>query len=311
MGHAQRIDTHMDNGLALVVAVVLMAAVFVLDMFTPLGIAVWVGYLLPIWYLSRFSLNGAVLPSATLTCTALIVVGYLVVASGNLAHHRRGQSDDGRRPSLDHDHRPHPHTSGGRTCEGGARTSAGERSPVSGTHSCSSRCRLYHAMSVAASPSTTRLRWPCGGESRKSAKICGADRGRSTEPDGTPLPLDECPMAVTLREGRAIRGQEIVIERPDGTRRHVLPHPEPMRNAEGAVVGAINMLIDMTDRMKPSGPLHIWRRLSRLQTMRSSVRILQGVVTTWNGAAERLFGYTAQEMIGQPVSRAHSSGSAR
>ena len=47
-------------------------------------------------------------------------------------------------------------------------------------------------------------------------------------PDGTPLPLDECPMAVTLRQGRAIRGEEIVIEQADGTRRHVLPHPEPM-----------------------------------------------------------------------------------
>ena len=82
MGQAQKIDTQMDNGLALVVAVVLMAAVFVLDLFTPLGVAVWVGYFLPIWYLSRFSLNGAVLPSATLTCTALIVVGYLVSPPG-------------------------------------------------------------------------------------------------------------------------------------------------------------------------------------------------------------------------------------
>ena len=45
-----------------------------------------------------------------------------------------------------------------------------------------------------------------------------------------------------------LRGEEIVIERPDGTRRHVLPHPEPMRNAEGVIVGAINMLIDITDR---------------------------------------------------------------
>ena len=82
MERAQRVDTHMDNGLALVVAVVIMAAVFVLDVFTPLGFTVWVGYILPIWYLSRFSLNGAVLPSVTLTCTALIVVGYLLSPPG-------------------------------------------------------------------------------------------------------------------------------------------------------------------------------------------------------------------------------------
>jgi PAS domain S-box-containing protein len=30
---------------------------------------------------------------------------------------------------------------------------------------------------------------------------------------------------------------------------------------------------------------------------------LKGIVMSWNGAAERLFGYTAEEMIGQPVSR--------
>ena len=38
---------------------------------------------------------------------------------------------------------------------------------------------------------------------------------------------------------------------------------------------------------------------------------LQGIVTSWNGAAERLFGYTAEEMIGQPVSRLIPAGSAR
>lgn len=82
MEQAQRTGIHRDNVLALVVAVVLMAVVFVLDMFTPLGIALWVGYLLPIWYLSRFSLAGTVLSSVTLTCTALIVVGYLVSPPG-------------------------------------------------------------------------------------------------------------------------------------------------------------------------------------------------------------------------------------
>ena len=33
-------------------------------------------------------------------------------------------------------------------------------------------------------------------------------------PDGTPLPHDECPMAVALKTGRAVRGVEAVAERP-------------------------------------------------------------------------------------------------
>src|SRR5919108_3513471 len=36
-------------------------------------------------------------------------------------------------------------------------------------------------------------------------------------PDGSPLPHDECPMAVALREGRPVRDIEAVAERPDGS----------------------------------------------------------------------------------------------
>jgi PAS domain S-box-containing protein len=65
--------------------------------------------------------------------------------------------------------------------------------------------------------------------------------------DGAPLPLDSCPMAVALRDGKPVYGKEIVIERPDGTRRHVLPHPTPFVDASGKVVEAVNMLVDITE----------------------------------------------------------------
>jgi PAS domain S-box-containing protein len=66
-------------------------------------------------------------------------------------------------------------------------------------------------------------------------------------PDGTPLPHDECPMAVALKECQPIRGVEAVAERPDGTRVPFLPYPTPLRDASGAVMGAVNMLVDLTD----------------------------------------------------------------
>jgi PAS domain S-box-containing protein len=67
-------------------------------------------------------------------------------------------------------------------------------------------------------------------------------------PDGTPLPHDQCPMAVALKEGRAVRGAEAVAERPDGTRVPFIPFPTPLLDASGRVTGAINMLVDISER---------------------------------------------------------------
>jgi PAS domain S-box-containing protein len=75
---------------------------------------------------------------------------------------------------------------------------------------------------------------------------CGSWRIYRT--DGSTLPLNECPMAIALLEKRAVFGEEIIIERPDGERRHVLPHPQPIFDAEGNLIEAVNMLVDITDR---------------------------------------------------------------
>ena len=67
-------------------------------------------------------------------------------------------------------------------------------------------------------------------------------------PDGRPMAHDECPMAVALRENRAVRGGEAVAVRPDGTEVPFIPYPTPLRDSAGALVGAVNMLVDITER---------------------------------------------------------------
>jgi PAS domain S-box-containing protein len=67
-------------------------------------------------------------------------------------------------------------------------------------------------------------------------------------PNGTPLPYDECPMAIALREGRAIRNTEVVAERHDGIRVPFIPYPTPLRDGAGKIIGAINMLVDVSER---------------------------------------------------------------
>ncbi len=69
------------------------------------------------------------------------------------------------------------------------------------------------------------------------------------KPDGTFLPNDLCPMAITLKEGRKFFSEEIIIERPDGSRSNVLVNPQPEFNLNGDITGAVNMIIDITEQV--------------------------------------------------------------
>jgi PAS domain S-box-containing protein len=69
-------------------------------------------------------------------------------------------------------------------------------------------------------------------------------------PDGRPMAHDECPMAVALKEDRPIRGQEAELERPDGTRGVFVAYPTPLHDDVGRMVGAVNVLVDVTERRK-------------------------------------------------------------
>ncbi|RFB88823.1 histidine kinase [Rhizobium leguminosarum bv. trifolii] len=73
---------------------------------------------------------------------------------------------------------------------------------------------------------------------------------RLHQTDGTPLPHDQCPMATALKENRPVRGAEAIAERPDGTMVPFIPYPTPLRDADGKLVGAINMLVDITERKR-------------------------------------------------------------
>jgi PAS domain S-box-containing protein len=124
---------------------------------------------------------------------------------------------------------------------------------------------------------------------------------RLYRPDGSPLPHDECPMAVTLKEGRAVRDVEAIAERPDGSRVPFLPFPTPLFDSSGALVGAVNMLMDLTDRRRAES---YEQRLGAIVESSDDAIVskdLMGIITSWNRGAERLFGYTADEVVGQSI----------
>ncbi|URK89223.1 PAS domain S-box protein (plasmid) [Rhizobium sp. RCAM05350] len=120
-------------------------------------------------------------------------------------------------------------------------------------------------------------------------------------PDGRSLPHDECPMATALKEKRANRGLEAITERPDGTRIPFLAFPTPLFDGAGNLTGAVNMLVDLTDRAVADEAVQRIAAIVESSDDAIVAKDLDGVIINWNRGAERLFGYTAAEAIGKPV----------
>jgi PAS domain S-box-containing protein len=135
--------------------------------------------------------------------------------------------------------------------------------------------------------------------------------------DGMPLPWDKCPITKTLRSGKAVEDQEIIIERPNGEKLPILPHCRPLLNEEGEVTGVVIMLLDMTPRHQYSALAERTEELAkavealkrseeRYHRMISEVQdygiILlskEGFIQSWNKGAEKIKGYTEQEALGK------------
>ena len=130
-------------------------------------------------------------------------------------------------------------------------------------------------------------------------RYCGSYR--MFRPDGSALPHHQCPMADVLRTGVAVREQEVHIERPNGSRGIALVDIEPIWDGDGTIVGAVNCFQDITQRKRFEDAAQQLAAIVESSDDAIVGKNLDGIITSWNRGAERIFGYPTKEAIGRPI----------
>jgi PAS domain S-box-containing protein len=147
---------------------------------------------------------------------------------------------------------------------------------------------------------------------------------------------EQSPMALTIRQKRAVTGMEIIIERPDGEKRAVATHPQPIFDDAQNLTGAVNMLVDITHirqselALKTSeGKLRtlaaslekeVEKRTADLKSKNEELQKSEeryhkmveevedyaiilldsnGIIQNWNRGAEKIKGYREDEIVGR------------
>jgi PAS domain S-box-containing protein len=122
-------------------------------------------------------------------------------------------------------------------------------------------------------------------------------------PDGTRLPHDQCPMAIALKGGEVPTGIECIAERPDGTRFWFTPCLAVIRDAEGRIIGGINLLLDITDRK--NAEIEAYEQFRAIvETTPECVKIVarDGTVLFMNPSGLRMVGASSvKDVVGQSI----------
>ena len=107
---------------------------------------------------------------------------------------------------------------------------------------------------------------------------------------GEPLQHEACPMAVAIKEQRAVRDCVAIAERPDGSRRAFMPFPTPLFDEAGNMTGAVNLLIDVTavQARELRQQSERCRRLARSVTDRRASRVLDDMAIGYEESAASL-----------------------
>ena len=112
----------------------------------------------------------------------------------------------------------------------------------------------------------------------------------------------ESPVAKVLREGGVVGlANHTVLLTPGGREVPIDDSAAPIRGPGGAIQGTVLVFRDVTERRKAEQTSRLLSSIVASSDDAIISKDVTGIVTSWNKGAERIFGYSAQEMIGHPI----------
>jgi two-component system CheB/CheR fusion protein len=127
---------------------------------------------------------------------------------------------------------------------------------------------------------------------------------RGVHKDGRAYELEEWPLARTLSTGEVISDEELDFLRPDGSLATVAMSCSPVRNIDGALVAAVAVFWDVTERKREREAMRdSEERFRRLVEGAHDYAMFlldrDGRVVSWNKGAERVIGYREEDILGR------------
>jgi len=116
--------------------------------------------------------------------------------------------------------------------------------------------------------------------------------------NGEVYPPEKLPASKALLTGEEAK-DDLIIERPDSSRVIVFASATPIRDKKGEVVAAVGIFEDITERKKAEETLKKQVSLIDLSPDAIIVKKIDDTITFWSQGAQRLYGWTKEEAIGQ------------
>jgi len=127
--------------------------------------------------------------------------------------------------------------------------------------------------------------------------------------EGDHLPHELSPAAVCLKDGLSRKRVELIIERPDNSRKHVEVNVMPVQDDNGLHIGIINYIYDVTE--KKITELQLQRKTVELEDYVENASIAlhwvdeNGIIKWANNAELHMLGYDKEEYIGHHIAEFH------